>query len=117
MAPNIDGEGFWVAPPVWKGLFAAGASEAGVFAKGLGCEAEEVEGVAKGLRKAAPPLVWGAVAEGCAPNGFDDDGGGFGFEAKGLDAKGEAEGCEAGGQALPPKEDIVFAGGVGHLGR
>ena len=52
------------------------------------------------------------------PNGLDADGWGFGFEAKGLDAKGEAEGvCEAGGQPLPPKEDIVFAGEDGHLGR
>lgn len=57
LAPNADGEGFCVDAPPWKGPFAAGAFEAGFFAKGLGWEAAEVEeGAAKGLRVAAPPL-------------------------------------------------------------
>ncbi|MBE3043813.1 hypothetical protein IMZ48_14810, partial [Candidatus Bathyarchaeota archaeon] len=100
-------------------LFAAGAFEGGFFENGFGCEVGAVEdAAANGLRTAAPPLLWGAVAGGCAPNGLDADGWGFGFDAKGLDAKGDAEGvCDAGGQPLPPKEDIVFAGEDGHLGR
>ena len=119
MAPNIDGEDLSAVAPVWKGFFDAGAFEAGFFAKGLGCEVEELEGVgANGLRKASSPLFWGAVAAGFAPNGFDEDDEGFGSDEKGFDAKGEAaDVCEAGGQPLPPKEDIVFVGGDGHLGR
>lgn len=55
---------------------------------------------------------------GFAENGFGADDEGFGFAAKGFGAKGEAEAfCEAGGQPLPPKEDIVFTEGDGHLSR
>lgn len=115
LAPNTDSEGFWAPPPPSNVLLCAGAFEAGFTAKGLGCDVEAVEGfAANGLGK-APPLLSGACAAGFTANGFDEGGEGFDVVENGL---GAAAGfCEAGGQPLPPKEDIVFAEGGGHLGR